>query len=262
MRQFLRGLRSACPRLGRHVICGRRRARPGAVAHRRDHLSVRPGRGPVRRPAKNASDLLVEALNKGGLAPGLRKERLRRPPDRARLRRRGRRPDQGRHRIPQPGGPPERRHDHRRDLVRRLPGRRAGGRRAEEVHRSCSTAPPTASSRKPATSTCSAPRPWRPRRTSRPRATSRRTIPNLKSFSGINPNYAWGQDAWSDFTEAMKILKPQAQIATNVTPKLGAGQYGAEISALLGSDGRDHRRTRCGAATSKPTSCRRRRAAC
>jgi len=61
------------------------------------------------------------------------------------------------------------------------------------------------------------------------------TVPNLKTFSGINPNYAWGQDAWADFTEAMKVLKPQAQIGTNVTPKLGAGQYGAEISALLGS---------------------------
>jgi branched-chain amino acid transport system substrate-binding protein len=59
--------------------------------------------------------------------------------------------------------------------------------------------------------------------------------PNLKTFSGINPNYAWGQDAWSDFTEAMKILRAQAQVGTNVTPKLGAGQYGAEISALLGS---------------------------
>ncbi|HZP92242.1 MAG TPA: ABC transporter substrate-binding protein [Burkholderiales bacterium] len=60
-------------------------------------------------------------------------------------------------------------------------------------------------------------------------------FPNLKTFSGINPNYAWGQDAWSDFTESMKVLKPAAQIATNVTPKLGAGQYNTEISALLGS---------------------------
>jgi branched-chain amino acid transport system substrate-binding protein len=59
--------------------------------------------------------------------------------------------------------------------------------------------------------------------------------PNLKQFSGIDPNYAWGQDAWSDFTETMKVLKPQAQIATVVWPKLGAGQYGTEISALLGS---------------------------
>jgi branched-chain amino acid transport system substrate-binding protein len=61
--------------------------------------------------------------------------------------------------------------------------------------------------------------------------------PDLKAFSGINPNYAWGQDAWSDFTEAMKIIKPQAQIGTIVWPKLGAGQYGTEISAVLGSGG-------------------------
>jgi len=60
-------------------------------------------------------------------------------------------------------------------------------------------------------------------------------FPNLKTFSGVDPNYAWGQDAWADFTEAMKILKPQSQIGTIVWPKLGAGQYGAEISALLGS---------------------------
>jgi branched-chain amino acid transport system substrate-binding protein len=59
--------------------------------------------------------------------------------------------------------------------------------------------------------------------------------PNLRTFSGINPNYAWGQDAWADFTEAMKIIKPEAQIATNVTPKLGAGQYSTEISALSSS---------------------------
>jgi branched-chain amino acid transport system substrate-binding protein len=61
-------------------------------------------------------------------------------------------------------------------------------------------------------------------------------FPNLKKFSGINPNYAWGQDAWSDFTESMKILRPAAEISTNVTPKLGAGQYNTEISALLGSE--------------------------
>ncbi len=60
-------------------------------------------------------------------------------------------------------------------------------------------------------------------------------FPNLKVFSGVNPNYAWGQDAWSDFTETLKVIKPAAVIATNVTPKLGAGQYNTEISALLGS---------------------------
>jgi branched-chain amino acid transport system substrate-binding protein len=71
-------------------------------------------------------------------------------------------------------------------------------------------------------------------------------FPDLKSYSGINPNYAWGQDAWSDFTEAMKVVKPQAQIATNVTPKLGAGQYGTEVSALLGSDAEIVQNSLCG----------------
>ena len=37
--------------------------------------------------------------------------------------------------------------------------------------------------------------------------------PDLKFFSGINPNYAWGKDAWLDFTESMKILN---QIQTQV----------------------------------------------
>lgn len=61
-------------------------------------------------------------------------------------------------------------------------------------------------------------------------------FPELKQYSGINPNYTWGQDAWSDFTEAMKQLKPKVQVAANVTPKLGAGQYGGEISTLLDSN--------------------------
>ncbi len=60
--------------------------------------------------------------------------------------------------------------------------------------------------------------------------------PNLKTYSGINPNYAWGQDAWTDFSESMKVLLPAAKASTNVTPKLGAGQYNTEVSALLGSD--------------------------
>ena len=60
--------------------------------------------------------------------------------------------------------------------------------------------------------------------------------PNLKLFSGVNPNYAWGQDAWSDFTETLKVIKPAAQIGTNVTPKLGAGQYSTEVSAVLASN--------------------------
>jgi branched-chain amino acid transport system substrate-binding protein len=56
--------------------------------------------------------------------------------------------------------------------------------------------------------------------------------PDIKSVSGINQNYAWGQDSWNDFSEALKVLAPNAKIGTSQMPKLGAGQYGAEISAL------------------------------
>jgi branched-chain amino acid transport system substrate-binding protein len=60
--------------------------------------------------------------------------------------------------------------------------------------------------------------------------------PRLASYAGINQNYAFGQDAWADFTAAMHALKPDAAIATSQMPKPGAGQYGTEISALLASN--------------------------
>ena len=59
--------------------------------------------------------------------------------------------------------------------------------------------------------------------------------PNIKSIAGINQNYAWGQDSWADFEAAMKALKPGIEVKTSQMPKLFAGQFGAEISALLTS---------------------------
>jgi len=59
--------------------------------------------------------------------------------------------------------------------------------------------------------------------------------PNLKKIAGINQNYAWGQDSWNDFEASMKVLKPGVEVATAQWPQLLAGQYGAEISALLSS---------------------------
>src|SRR3954463_3109130 len=58
---------------------------------------------------------------------------------------------------------------------------------------------------------------------------------NIKSIAGINQNYAWGQDSWGDFELAMKVLVPSVEVKTSQMPKLFAGQYNAEISALLGS---------------------------
>ena len=58
---------------------------------------------------------------------------------------------------------------------------------------------------------------------------------NLTSFSGINQNYAWGQDSWRDFVGAMKVLAPKAVADKVLFPKLFSGEYGAEVSTLLTS---------------------------
>jgi len=58
---------------------------------------------------------------------------------------------------------------------------------------------------------------------------------SITSFSGINQNYAWGQDSWRDFVGAMKVLAPNAVAEKVLFPKLFAGEFGAEISTLLTS---------------------------
>jgi branched-chain amino acid transport system substrate-binding protein len=60
-------------------------------------------------------------------------------------------------------------------------------------------------------------------------------LPNVKSIAGLNQNYAWGQDSWSDFEAAMKALKPDIKVMTSQMPKLFQGQFSAEITTLLGS---------------------------
>jgi branched-chain amino acid transport system substrate-binding protein len=57
--------------------------------------------------------------------------------------------------------------------------------------------------------------------------------PKTKSVAGINQNYAWGHDSWNDFKASMQTLNKDVKFATEQFPKLGAGQYGTEISALL-----------------------------
>ena len=58
---------------------------------------------------------------------------------------------------------------------------------------------------------------------------------DVVSYSGINQNYAWGQDSWRDFTGAMQVLAPNVVVDKVLFPKLFAGEYGAEISTLLTS---------------------------
>ena len=194
-----------------------------------------PAAGPFGVPAKNASDLLQEALGKGGQVPGYEKKGF------------GGRPLELVY-VDEAGGPSKVVTEYRnlvdRQNVDMVIGVISSG--------DCLAVAPVAEELKKFTVLfdCATNRIFEEATykyvfrtttmaTQENVAAARYIVenfPNLKSYSGINPNYAWGQDAWADFTEAMKILKPQAQIQTNVTPKLGAGQYGAEISSLLGSN--------------------------
>ena len=65
------------------------------------------------------------------------------------------------------------------------------------------------------------------------RSTSGSTCPGPTRIAGINQNYAWGQDSWNDFEASMRVLVPGVEVTTSQMPKLFAGQYGSEISALL-----------------------------
>jgi branched-chain amino acid transport system substrate-binding protein len=50
----------------------------------------------------------------------------------------------------------------------------------------------------------------------------------------INQDYAWGQDSRKDFLLTMEKLYPAAKMQSDLLPKFGAGQYGTEISQLMG----------------------------
>ena len=56
---------------------------------------------------------------------------------------------------------------------------------------------------------------------------------DVSQISAINPDYAYGRDNWRDFTDSLLKLKPDVQIKAELWPKLGAGQYGTEISSLM-----------------------------
>jgi len=55
---------------------------------------------------------------------------------------------------------------------------------------------------------------------------------DTEAYAGLNQNFAWGQDSWRDFRLAMDTLMPEAELVTEQFPRLFAGVYGSEISAL------------------------------
>ena len=193
-----------------------------------------PAAGPFGVPAKNASDVLVDALNKGGQIPGYERKGF------------GGRPLEVVY-VDEAGGPTKVVTEYRNLVARQDVDMVIGVISSGD----CLAVAPVAEELKQFTVLfdCATNRIFEEASykyvfrtttmaTQENVAAARyiaESFPSLKTFSGVNPNYAWGQDAWSDFTEAMKIIKPQVQIGTNVTPKLGAGQYGTEVSAVLGS---------------------------
>ena len=57
--------------------------------------------------------------------------------------------------------------------------------------------------------------------------------PDLKGYTGINQDYAWGQDSWRDFDLTLKQIMPNSTASDKTQfPKIFAGQYGSEISAM------------------------------
>jgi branched-chain amino acid transport system substrate-binding protein len=56
--------------------------------------------------------------------------------------------------------------------------------------------------------------------------------PDVQTIAGINQNYSWGQDSWAHFRDTLAVLKPEVKVVNEQFPKLNAGDYSAEISAL------------------------------
>jgi len=193
-----------------------------------------PAAGPFGVPAKNASDVLMDALNKGGQIPGYERKGF------------GGRPLEVVY-VDEAGGPTKVVTEYRNLVARQDVDMVIGVISSGD----CLAVAPVAEELKQFTVLfdCATNRIFEEASykyvfrtttmaTQENVAAARyiaESFPNLKTFSGVNANYNKSQDAWSDFTEAMKIIKPQVQIGTNVTPKLGAGQYGTEVSAVLGS---------------------------
>lgn len=57
----------------------------------------------------------------------------------------------------------------------------------------------------------------------------------IKAYTGINQNYAWGHDSWDDFKASMDQLYPDAEVLKPQFPKFLAPQMGSEISAVMSS---------------------------
>jgi branched-chain amino acid transport system substrate-binding protein len=58
-------------------------------------------------------------------------------------------------------------------------------------------------------------------------------FPKIRSYAGIHPNYAWGQDSARDFEGAAAKILPEVKQMEVQFPKLFQGAFQTEVSALL-----------------------------
>src|SRR5699024_1711657 len=56
---------------------------------------------------------------------------------------------------------------------------------------------------------------------------------DVSTIAGINQNYAWGQDSWSQFLASLKAIQPNIEVKAALFPKFMSGQLNAEITTLL-----------------------------
>ena len=83
---------------------------------------------------------------------------------------------------------------------------------------------------------CSAPPPMRPWIMSALIRYMKAKNIKMDTLSAINQDYAWGQDSRARISSPRPAqLYPGAKLETDLLPKFGAGQYGTEISALVGA---------------------------
>jgi branched-chain amino acid transport system substrate-binding protein len=57
-------------------------------------------------------------------------------------------------------------------------------------------------------------------------------FPHIKTVASIGPGYVWGYDTTSAFIGSLSVFLPSIQVVDQQWPKLFAGKYGAEISAM------------------------------
>jgi branched-chain amino acid transport system substrate-binding protein len=58
-------------------------------------------------------------------------------------------------------------------------------------------------------------------------------MPDIKTVVGLNQDYAYGRDEWSDFKNALLTLKPDVKVLDELFTPLFATDYSAQISKIL-----------------------------